>query len=99
NTPKEANRGLPPQARRHPPAREDRNRRSGFDRIAPLPILGLGGYNFQPQLLRDGTGEKAAHGMRLPAGSFHEFLYGGPVNLPQHIQDLACLGPLASSVG
>src|SRR5881396_2790360 len=50
---------------------------SAFDRVAVLPVLGLGGRDCQPHLLAQDAGHKATDRMRLPAGSFHEFLPGG----------------------
>ena len=45
----------------------------GCDRVGALAVLALGGYDGQPQLFADRTGQEAAYGMRLPAGGAHEF--------------------------
>lgn len=50
---------------------------SGFDRVAALAVLALGGNDLHAHLLADGPREKSPQGMRLPAGGFHQFL-GGP---------------------
>ena len=61
-----------------PAARCGRKRRgSGFDGVAPLPVLALGGRNGQAHLLANGPGKKPAQRMRLPAGSFEQFLGSG----------------------
>jgi len=49
-------------------------RRLGFDRVAALAVLALGRRHRQAHFLPDGAGQKAAHGMRLPARGFHQFL-------------------------
>ena len=57
---------------RNPAARCERNRaNSGFDGIAALAVLALGGRDGQAHLLADRAGQEPAHGMRLPAGGFH----------------------------
>src|SRR5690242_15473751 len=64
--------------RRNPGGQKEPNRwTSVFDRITALPVLGLGGRDFQAHLLAQDAGHKATDRMRLPAGGFHEFLPGG----------------------
>ena len=47
-----------------PAARRGRGgRKSGFDRVGPLPVLSLGGRHRHPHLLPDGAREESAHGM------------------------------------
>jgi len=47
---------------------------SDFDRVAALPVTGLGGNNRQTQFLADSAGEKAPYRMCLPVSRLHDFL-------------------------
>src|SRR5258706_7850152 len=49
-------------------------RHLAFDRIAAFARVILDGCDFELQLLCDHAAEKAAHGMRLPAGGLDQFL-------------------------
>ena len=80
-----------------PAARRIRSwRKSGFDRVGPLPVLSLGGRHRHPHLLPDGAGEESAHGMGLPACRFQQFLHAGSLMAFQQIQHFCCLAAVAS---
>ena len=79
-----------------PAARTARGgRKSGFDRVGPLPVLSLGGRHRHPHLLPDGAREESAHGMGLPACRFHQFLHAGSLGAFQQVQDSCCLATVA----
>src|SRR5579864_3789535 len=42
----------------------------GFDRVAPLPVLALGGRDGQTHFLAQSPADEAPQGMRLPGGRF-----------------------------
>ena len=72
-----------------PAARSERDgRKSGFDGVGTLAILGLGGCDGHAHLLADGPREKAAHAMRLPPRRFHQFGQLGAFRPLQQIEDL-----------
>ena len=71
---------------------------SGFDGVATLAVLLLGGPHRQPHLLADGARQKPAHGMRLPAGQFHQlFCCYAPGPLEQ-VEDLVGLAALVGDL-
>jgi hypothetical protein len=79
-----------------PAARRGRGgRKSGFDRVGPLPVLSFGGCHCHPHLLPDGARQEAAHGMGLPACRFHQFLHAGSLGAFQQFQHFRCLAAVA----
>ena len=70
-------------------------RKSGFDRVGPLPVLSLGGRHRHPHLLPDGAREESAHGMGLPACRFQQLLHAGSLVAFQQIQHSCCLAAVA----
>jgi hypothetical protein len=68
---------------------------SGFDRVAALAVLALGGNNIQAELLADRARKEPTHGMGLPARRFHEFLKRRPVRPLEQVED--ALGLAAAS--
>jgi hypothetical protein len=82
---------------RNPAAPRKRASESGFDGVAALAVLALGGRHRQPHLLRDGSREEPAHRMRLPPGRFHEFLGSCAARALQQVQHLGCLAAVAGS--
>jgi hypothetical protein len=70
---------------------------SVLDRIAALPVLGLGGRECQAQLFADRTREEPANGMRLPAGGSNQLGKCGAVRPLEQIQHLLSLDALAGT--
>src|ERR1700674_4679934 len=73
--------------------------RSGFDGVAALPVLGLGGRNLQAHFLAHGTREEPTNRMGLPPGGFHESLERGPIRPFQKVEDLCGLTAVAGGAG
>jgi len=71
--------------------------RSALDGVAALPICALGGGHSQPHLFANRAREEAAHRVRLPPGSFDQFLRGGTARSFQQVKDLCCLAAIAGS--
>ena len=69
-------------------------RKSGFDRVGPLPVLSLGGRHRHPHLLPDGAREESAHGMGLPACRFQQLPHAGSLGAFQQIQHFCCLAAI-----
>src|SRR5579862_8908213 len=65
-----------------------------LDRVVALAVLALGGGNVQAHLLTDGPGQEPAHGMRLPAAGFLEFLGGRATRPFQQVEDLGGLAAI-----
>jgi hypothetical protein len=60
---------------------------SGFDGVAALSVLALGGRNGQAHFLPYGSRKETTQGMRLPTGRFEQFLGGGAARPLQQVQD------------
>src|SRR5271170_6229314 len=72
----------------NPAAWFEANRRgSGFDRVAALSVLALGGGHGQPHFLADSARQEPTNGMRLPAGDFHQLLGGDAARSFEQIQN------------
>ena len=83
----------------YPAAQERREERSGFDGVGPLAVIAFGRRHSQAHFLADRARKEAAHGMWLPARSFHE-LFGCDATGPlQQVQDLVGLAALAGRAG
>src|SRR5579862_6839657 len=72
---------------------------SAFDRVAPLPVLGLGGRDCQAHLLAQNTGDKSSDRVSLPAGGFHEILPGGATGALQQVKELGGFAAVAGTSG
>ena len=70
--------------------------RSGFDGVAPLPVLPLCGRHREAHFLANGPRKEAAQRMRLPGSGSKEFLGGGSARPFQQVEDS---GRLASLTG
>src|SRR5882724_3907286 len=79
--------------------REDPSFGSDSNRVATVPIGGLGGNHFQAHLLADGAREEAPDRMGLPVSCRHDFFQGGPAGLVQQIENLPGLAALTRAVG
>ena len=91
-------RATPPGSR--PAARGEREGCGlGFDGVAALPVLALGGRHRQAHLLAYRPRQESAHGMRLPAGSLHQLLGGDAAGPLQQFQNLVGLAALAGAFG
>jgi hypothetical protein len=78
------------------PARLDRQKpESGLDGIAPPAVLGLGRRHCQTHLFAQRSADESTHGMRLPSGSFHQFLHSGAAPSFQQFEDRLGLGAFA----
>jgi hypothetical protein len=69
---------------------------SGFDRIATLAVLALGGGDGKTHLLADRPRQEAAYRMGLPTCGYHDLLQGGTVRSFQQVEDF---GGLAATAG
>src|ERR1700730_14963557 len=65
------------------------------DRVHPLAVVALGGFDLQAQLLAEGAGHEPADGVGLPAGSFHQVGQGGALGIFQQGDNLGGLAALA----
>jgi len=62
---------------------------SGFYRVAPLAVLGLGGRECQPHFLPNHAGQEPAHRMRLPAACFLQIFGGGAARPLEQVENLS----------
>src|SRR5277367_2728700 len=69
------------------------------DRIPAFVVFALGGCYGQPHLLADGTRQEAPNRMRLPAGSFHQFLACYATGSFKQFQNLVSLAAFAGLGG
>src|SRR5260370_11294235 len=65
----------------------------GFDGGGALAVVAFGGRHRQPHLLANRAGQEAAHGMWLPACSFHKLFRR---DAARSLEQVEHLGPLAS---
>lgn len=72
---------------------------SGFDGVAALPILSLGGRDGLAHFLADRSGQEAAYRMRLPSRRFHQLLGSYAARSLKQIQKLVGLGAVAGADG
>ena len=93
----------PPRRKKPPSANpaawfETNTTGSGLDGVAALSVLALGGRDGQSHLLADGPGQEPSHGMRLPAGGFHQFLGCYAARPLQQFEDLVGFAALAGAL-
>src|SRR5437879_10611562 len=71
----------------------------GRDAVGTLAVATLEGLDGSPHLLSDRARQKAAYGMRLPAGCLHKLLQRGSAGPFQQLENLGRFAAAAGSDG
>jgi hypothetical protein len=72
---------------------------SALERVAALPIRGLGRRDGQAHLPAPDPGDKSSHRVSLPAGGFHQIRPGSATRALQQVKELGGFAALAHRAG
>src|ERR1019366_10210184 len=72
---------------------------SALERVAALPVRGLGGRDGQAHLLAQDAGDKSSDRVSLPAGGFHQIRPGSATRALQQVEEFGGFAALARTAG